>query len=233
MNPANGSPGNETRATRSHLNKEQTTMSRITLRLLALLALAIGLIGFSGIATANQQANPDGTPMAGGMSGQGNMSGQGGMGGHGNGMGGTGAIFMVISNDGEADVLIAGATDVAAVVEIHEVADNNGVMEMRPLEQGLEIPADGLVTLQPGGYHVMLIGLTQDLMPDMTFELTLTFEKAGDVVIPVTVQRAAPTGDAIVSIEAGDLTITGVWSRPAPAFLDGTPEASPVASPAM
>lgn len=88
--------------------------------------------------------------------------------------------------------------------------------------------------LAPGGYHVMLIGLTGDLTEGMTFDLTLTFEKAGDVIIPVTVQRAAPEGDAIVSIEAGDLTITGVWSRPAPALLmDGTPEASPEASPTM
>ena len=195
-------------------------MSRITRRMLALVALAIGLIGFSGIATAHEMATPEGSPMAGGMAGH--------------GMGGTGAAYMVITNDGEADTLVAAAADVAHVVEIHEIVDNNGVMEMKPLEQGLEIPASGSVTLAPGGYHVMLIGLTGDLTEGMTFDLTLTFEKAGDVIIPVTVQRAAPEGDAIVSIEAGDLTITGVWSRPAPALLmDGTPEASPEASPTM
>lgn len=189
-------------------------MTRFTLRMLALVALAIGLIGFGGIATAHNDATPEASPMSSGEP-----------------MGGMGAAYLVIENSGEADVLLTGSTDVAQVVEVHEVADNNGVMEMRPLENGLEIPANGSVTLEPGGYHIMLIGLTQDLTAGMTFDLTLTFEKAGDVVVPVTVQNTAPEGDAIVSVEAGDLTLSGVYARPAPALLGGTPEASPEATP--
>lgn len=194
-------------------------MNTIAFRVLALVALAIGLIGFGGIVTAHDEATPVGSPMAGEMPMQ--------------GMGGTGASYMVIENAGAgADHLIGGSTDVADVVEIHEMFEENDVMVMRPVAGGIEVPAGGLVTLEPGGYHVMLIGLTRDLTDGMIFDLTLTFEQAGDVVVPVTVQHAAPEDDAIVSIEAGDLTISGVWSRPAPALL-GTPEASPMASPTM
>lgn len=195
-------------------------MTRITLRLLTLAALAFGLIGFGGLATAQDMATPESSPMSGGH----------GMGGP---MGGTGAAYFTVTNNGsEADRLAAASAPVAKVVEIHEIVDNNGVKEMRPLENGLELPAGETVALAPGGYHIMLIGLTQDLTEGMTYDLTLTFEKAGEVVVPVTVQTAAPMGDAIVTIEAGDLTIAGVWSRPAPALM-GTPEASPEASPTM
>lgn len=198
-------------------------MNRMAMRMLALVALAVTLVGFGGIAAAHGDATPEATP---GMEGT-----PGGM----HAMGGTGAAYMMIENKGsEADTLIGGSTDVAQVVEIHEIVDNNGVMEMKPLENGLEIPANGSVTLQPGGYHIMLIGLTRDLKDGMTYQLTLTFAKAGDVVVEVSVQTAAPEGDAVVAIEAGDLTIAGPWSRPAPALaMDGTPLASPEASPTM
>ena len=54
-------------------------------------------------------------------------------------MGGTGAVYMVIRNAGnEADRLLGGETDVADVVEIHEMAEVNGLMEMRPLADGLD-----------------------------------------------------------------------------------------------
>lgn len=193
-------------------------MNRIALRMLALVALAIGLIGLSGIAIAHDEATPGASPEA-------SMS----------GMGGTGAAYLVVENNGaEADRLVSMSSEVAEVAEVHEIADNNGVMEMKPLESGLEIPAGETITLEPGGYHIMLIGLKQDLNAGDSFELTLTFETAGEVTVTVTVQREAPEGDAVVSTELGELTIAGVWSRPAPALLmDGTPDAPHDATPTM
>lgn len=197
-------------------------MKRAGLHLFALAVLAIGLIGVGAIASAHDTATPEGSPAA-GMSGHGSTD----------EMGGTGAAFMTITNAGsEPDHLIAGKTDVAGTVEIHEMFEKGDVMVMQPVDGGLEVPAGGSVTLEPGGYHVMLIGLTKDLTAGMTFDLTLTFENAGDVVIQVTVQREAPVMDASPSVELGDLTISGIWSRPAPALL-GTPSASPEASPTM
>lgn len=154
------------------------------------------------------------------------------------GMSGTGAAYMIVKNAGtEADRLVGGATEIAGVVEIHEVVDEGGMMEMRPLAYGLETPAGGEVILQPGGYHVMLIGLTEDLTDGMTFDLTLSFEHAGEVVVPVSVRPRAELGEGATAAEpvvAGDITIEDAWSRPAPALGGdetgmhmGTPEATP------
>jgi|GEM_PF-357306 len=135
--------------------------------------------------------------------------------------GGTGAVFMTIANAGaEPDRLTGGMTDVAEAVEIHEMAEEGGAMVMRPVEGGLEVPAGGSVELKPGGYHIMLIGLTKDLMADDIYELTLAFEKAGEVKIevPVMHQRDAAT-KAAPAVVAGDLTIDRAWTRPAPALM--------------
>ena len=228
MRPANGSPVGSTRAMHPRLFEEYNKeMTRIAVRLLALVALAIGLVGLTGFTSAQKMATPEASPMPG-------MQGQHGMGGHGMAGSGNGAAFFTVTNNGtEADRLVSASTAVAHVVEIHEIKDNNGMKEMRPLENGLAIPAGETVLLAPGGYHIMMIGLTQDLTEGMTFELTLTFEQAGEVVVNVPVQRAAPEGDAIEMVAAGELTIAGVWSRPAPALMGGTPVASPMAAHSM
>ena len=57
------------------------------------------------------------------------------------------------------------------------------VMKMRMLPDGLEIPAKGEVLLKPGGYHVMLIGVKQDLKPGDRFTVDLEFEKSGTVTV--------------------------------------------------
>lgn len=140
----------------------------------------------------------------------------------------TGVVYLTIANDGgDADRLTGASTDMAIVVEIHEMTDENGVGVMRPVEGGVKIPAGGEAVLEPSGVHLMLIGLTESLYPDTTYDLTLTFEHAGDVTITVPVQYDAPEGDS-AEVQAGDLTISGAWSRPAPK-LDGgaTPEPSP------
>lgn len=102
----------------------------------------------------------------------------------GQGMAGTGAVFMLLQNKGgEADRLVGGQTDVAVVVEIHETIMQGEVMKMRMLPDGLEIPAQGEVLLEPGGYHVMLIGIRHDLKVGDTFALELQFEKSGTLVV--------------------------------------------------
>lgn len=100
------------------------------------------------------------------------------------GMTGTGAVFMLLVNDGaEADRLLGGSTDVAEVVEIHKTSMEGEVMKMRMLLEGLEVPAKSEVLLKPGGYHVMLIGVKQDLKPGDRFTVDLEFEKSGTVTV--------------------------------------------------
>src|SRR5436305_11952665 len=68
--------------------------------------------------------------------------------------------YLTIENKGTApDRLIGGSADVAAKVQVHEMAVNNGVMTMRQLEQGLTVEAGKTVKLAPGGFHLMMLDL--------------------------------------------------------------------------
>jgi hypothetical protein len=125
--------------------------------------------------------------MAGGMESTGTS--EGGM-GQGMGAAGTGAVFMELTNEGqEGDRLIGGQTEVAEVVEIHETRMEGDVMKMQMLAEGLEVPPQSTVRLEPGGYHVMLIGMKQNLEPGDRFQIELQFEKSGTRRVEVEVQQ--------------------------------------------
>jgi copper(I)-binding protein len=101
----------------------------------------------------------------------------------GGGMAGTGAVFMLLVNEGgEPDRLVGGETDVAKVVEIHETRMEGEVMKMQMLPDGLQVPAKGEVLLKPGSYHVMLVGMQRDLKPGDRFTIELQFEKSGSLL---------------------------------------------------
>lgn len=107
-----------------------------------------------------------------------------------------GAAFMMIENTGDsADRLIGASADIAKRVELHtHVADANGVMKMREVEGGIELPAGAMVALKRGGLHVMFMGLTGPMVQGESFPLTLTFEQAGEVVIEVPVDLERKPG---------------------------------------
>jgi periplasmic copper chaperone A len=97
--------------------------------------------------------------------------------------------FLTIENKGAApDRLVSGSGDVAGKVEIHEMAMNNGVMTMRPLDKGLVIEPGKTVKLAPGGYHLMLMDLKTPLKQGEKMPLTLEFEKAGKVALSFDVE---------------------------------------------
>ncbi|MBI4674586.1 MAG: copper chaperone PCu(A)C [Chloroflexi bacterium] len=91
----------------------------------------------------------------------------------------TSAVYMKITGGGMADKLIQAESTVAETVELHTVEMKDGVMKMRPVEGGIDVPANGSVELKPGGFHIMLIGLKQELRAGEKFDVKLTFEKAG------------------------------------------------------
>ena len=96
-----------------------------------------------------------------------------------------GAAFLTVKNAGaEADRLIAAKSPVADRVELHTHLHENGVMKMRQVD-AIDVPASGEATLEPGGNHVMLMGLKAPLKEGETFPLTLVFEKAGEVTVDV------------------------------------------------
>ena len=105
--------------------------------------------------------------------------------------------FLTIENKGAApDRLISGSGDFAGKVEIHEMAMNNGVMTMRPLDKGLAIEPGKTVKLAPGGYHLMLMDLKNPLKQGDKVPLTLEFEKAGKVTLSLDVQGVGAQGPA-------------------------------------
>jgi copper(I)-binding protein len=106
-----------------------------------------------------------------------------------------GGGYLTIENKGTApDRLIGGSADVAGKVEVHEMAMNNGVMTMRPLENGLTIEPGKTVKLAPGGYHLMLLDLKSPLKQGEKVPVTLKFEKAGEAKISFDVQGVGAQG---------------------------------------
>ena len=90
-----------------------------------------------------------------------------------------GAGYLTIHNNGATpDKLTGGSADFAGV-ELHEMSMTDGVMKMREITDGLEIPAHGSVTLAPNGYHLMFVKLKTPLVKGETVKATLTFEHAG------------------------------------------------------
>lgn len=102
----------------------------------------------------------------------------------------TGAGYMNIKNSGEEDDrLISASCGCASKAEVHEMSNNNNIMSMRHMTEGLIIPAKGEVALKPGGYHIMFMGLKNSFVADGTVKATLTFEKAGEVIISLKVMN--------------------------------------------
>lgn len=103
--------------------------------------------------------------------------------------GGNGGAFMTITSRGGADRLVGASSAWAQTVELHETINDGGVMKMRPVPAGFEVPASGALELKPGGKHVMLIGLTKPMVGGEEIEITLQFEKSGEVTVKVPVRQ--------------------------------------------
>jgi copper(I)-binding protein len=127
-----------------------------------------------------------------------------------------GAAYMVIENIGAtADALIGASSTVAKSTEVHETVQmpaesaaasggmstggmespaassgmsTGGMLGMQPVDR-VEIPAGGTLELKPGSYHIMLIGLNQELKAGDRIEITLKLEKAGEVKVTVEVRE--------------------------------------------
>ncbi|MBB3898155.1 copper chaperone PCu(A)C [Roseococcus suduntuyensis] len=105
-----------------------------------------------------------------------------------------GAGFMTIRNTGTvADRLVSATSPVAGRVELHTHLRDGDVMRMRPVED-IPVPAGGSATLQPGGLHLMFMGLNRTLVAGETVPVTLRFAAAGEVTVQLRVQAAGARG---------------------------------------
>ncbi|EPE94972.1 copper chaperone PCu(A)C [Rhizobium grahamii] len=102
-----------------------------------------------------------------------------------------GGGYLELTNTGSIDDrLVRITSERAATAEVHHMSVANGVMTMRPVVDGLTIPAGKTVELKPGGYHVMFMDVAKPFKEGETIRATLTFEKAGSVDVEFTVGNA-------------------------------------------
>ena len=97
-----------------------------------------------------------------------------------------GAAYMVITNNGDDPVTLAGIkTDLAGKPEIHlSTTNDQGVSSMAPAGE-ITIAPGASVELKPGGLHAMLMMLTRPMVKGEAFSLTLVFAGDEEVVIDV------------------------------------------------
>ena len=99
-----------------------------------------------------------------------------------------GAVYFDIRVTGAGDALVAASAEIAEDAQLHEIATVDGSAMMREVAGGIPIAPGGSVSLRPGGYHVMLLGVAEVPAPGETFALTLDFERAGRVTVDVAVE---------------------------------------------
>jgi copper(I)-binding protein len=104
------------------------------------------------------------------------------------GQSGTSAVYITLEvSGGQGDRLVAAVSPDAARAELHTSTMDGGVAKMRPLA-AIEVAPGRPTVLEPGGPHVMLVGLGRKLVAGDTLPLRLTFEHAGTVELEVPVK---------------------------------------------
>jgi copper(I)-binding protein len=110
--------------------------------------------------------------------------------------------FLSIANKGLADDrLVAASSLLAECIELHGIRVVGADIEMRPLANGIAIPAGSTTALKPRGYHLLLLGVKAPLAKGSTLPVTLTFEKAGTVAVELAVEEPGLIGEAILNEE--------------------------------
>ncbi|MGQ9369258.1 copper chaperone PCu(A)C [Azospirillum sp. ST 5-10] len=106
----------------------------------------------------------------------------------------TGATYLTVRNVGaQPDRIVSLQTPAAGHATAHATTIDGGVARMQ--EAGpLALPPGGVIDMKPGGTHIMLMDLKEGLKPGRTFALSITFEKAGTVEVPVTVAGPGAMG---------------------------------------
>lgn len=104
------------------------------------------------------------------------------------------AAFLQLENKSvETRYVVNATSDVSRVVELHSHVHENGMMKMRQIDS-IEIPANGKTTLEPGGLHIMLIGLHEPLKLDQKVTITLEFKNGSSQTIEAPVRKIMMKG---------------------------------------
>lgn len=130
---------------------------------------------------------------------------------------GVGVAYMRLVNRADvSDTLIGVSSAAAEVVEMHETADDEGMVSMMPV-QSIDVPAGGEVELEPGGYHIMLVRLVGPLVEGDVIELTLEFEVAGAVPVSAEVLPFGAEGPDGMDMDTADMDTADMDMEASPA----------------
>lgn len=106
----------------------------------------------------------------------------------------TASAYFTIKNNGDTDdALVAASAPVADMVSLHEVVTQGAQSKMQPVDK-IDVPAGGEVKLEPGGLHVMLEELTQELKEGDSYTLTLEFQSGLTMDVEITVESYTSDG---------------------------------------
>jgi len=107
------------------------------------------------------------------------------------------AGYGLLMNHGTTpERLVAARAEGVGRIEIHTIESVDGVMQMRPLEGGLELPVDGTARLVPGGKHLMFFEVTRSWAEGERIPVTLVFESGTETQVEFAVLAQAPAGTA-------------------------------------
>lgn len=102
--------------------------------------------------------------------------------------GGTSAVYFVIENKGEEETLLRAACDAAGMTELHMSKMEGDTMKMQP-QENVPLASGEKTEFKPGGLHVMLMNLKEDVSVGDTLTVTLTFDKAGTIEVQAPVRE--------------------------------------------
>jgi copper(I)-binding protein len=99
------------------------------------------------------------------------------------------AVYFTVENTGDQAVRIVGASsDVAGTVQVHETTMVDGTASMQEVD-GVDVPAGGGVTFEPGGYHVMMMDIPEPLEVGSAIDVTLTFADGFETLISAEIRE--------------------------------------------
>jgi copper(I)-binding protein len=105
-----------------------------------------------------------------------------------------GGYFTVANPDNVPDRLLAARSDKAGRIEIHAIKVVGSGIQMRPVENGLRVPAKTTLELKPRGYHLLMLELPAPWAQGARIPVSLEFEKAGKIDIELVVEAHGPVG---------------------------------------
>lgn len=107
------------------------------------------------------------------------------------------AAYVSVTNKGKTDdTLLAARCDCAEEAQLHSMRMENGMMMMQEIKEGMPLKAGQTIVLKPGSDHIMLLGLKTPMVEGQKQTVTLTFAKAGDVVVSMPIS-SEPLGDTV------------------------------------